>query len=129
MTVSVLKNVKELHGFGVHHLYGEYPNFPEVMPFIMVDHDDQTLSFKIQNGPVKVVGINGCQVDCIVEAAIKMIEGFDAMAPCRENQMAIDGLKFALDAMAIRTMRRIKEQTEGTPVEKPIEDPVTVPAE
>ena len=42
--------------------------------FVYVRHDVNSLSFTIQNGPVKESGVNGCQVDTVIEAAKTILE-------------------------------------------------------
>ena len=37
--------------------------------FVYVRHDVNSISFTIQNGPIKEVGVNGCQVDTLIETA------------------------------------------------------------
>lgn len=49
-----------------------------------------------QRGPVKENGVNGCQVDTLIEAAKAIIEGFNKMAPFHENSLAVTKLDEAL---------------------------------
>ena len=81
--------------------------------FIYVRHDVNSLSFTIQNGPVKEQGINGCQVDTIIEAAKLIIEGLNKNFPCRENAMAITKLDEALMWLEKRTKDRENRNVEG----------------
>jgi hypothetical protein len=71
--------------------------------FIYVRHDVNSLSFTIQNGPIKENGVNGCQVDTIIEAAKIIVEGLNKKFPCRENACAITKLDEALHWLAART--------------------------
>ena len=82
--------------------------------FIYVRHDVNSISFTIQNGPVKEVGVNGCQIDTIVEAAKTIIEGLNKNFPSRENAMAITKLDECLMWLDKRTKDREKRQVEGT---------------
>jgi hypothetical protein len=82
--------------------------------FIYVRHDKNSLSFTLQNGPVKEVGVNGCQVDTVIEAAKVMLEGFQKSFPCRENAVAITKLDEALMWLEKRKKDREKRQVEGT---------------
>ena len=50
----------------------------------------------LQDGPIKEVGINGCQIDDIIEWAKARIEFFNSKFPCRENSMIITKLDEAL---------------------------------
>ena len=74
---------------------------------ISIDDDQNMISFKIQNGPIKENGVNGCQVDEIVIAAREIIAGLNAKFPCRENSCAITKLDEAI--MWLRERKRIRE--------------------
>lgn len=81
--------------------------------FIYVRNDKNSLAFTLQNGPIKEVGVNGCQVDTIIEAAKKMLEGLNAKFPCSENDGAIHCLNTALDCLALRKKNREARGVEG----------------
>lgn len=81
--------------------------------FIYVRHDVNSLSFTIQNGPIKEKGINGCQVDTIIEAAKVILEGLNKQFPCRENACAITKLDEALHWLEHRKKEREKRGVEG----------------
>ena len=97
-------------GSMIYHLFDQ-----QIRPFnyIYVRNDVNSLSFNIQNGPVKEVGVNGCQVDTIVEAAKIIIEGLNKNFPCRENSMAITKLDEALMWLNKRKQDRINREVEG----------------
>jgi len=88
----------------------------EVRPnnFIFVRHDKNSLSFTLQNGPIKEVGVNGCQVDTVIEAAKLILEGLNKNFPCRENSVAITKLDEALMWLEKRTKDRTDRSVEGT---------------
>jgi hypothetical protein len=88
--------------------------------FIYLRKDKNSLSFTLQNGPIKEVGVNGCQIDTLIEAAKLIVEGLNAKFPCRENAMAITKLDEALMWMRERTRRRNKIGIEGTSKEASI---------
>ena len=131
MALETLKDVKKLGQFDVvvmDELREKYPEkFNEsgamdykwfeadIRPhnFVYVRHDVNSISFTIQNGPVKENGVNGCQVDTIVEAAKKIIEGLNTKFPCRENSMAITKLDECLMWLDKRTKDRVARQVEG----------------
>ncbi|MBP9693186.1 MAG: hypothetical protein KBE16_00550 [Alphaproteobacteria bacterium] len=71
------------------------------------------MSFNIQNGPVKENGVNGCQVDTIIEAAKVILEGLNKEFPCRENATAITKLDEALLWLLKRKLDREKRNVEG----------------
>lgn len=81
--------------------------------FIYIRHDKNSLSFTIQNGPIKENGVNGCQVDTIIEAAKLILEGLNKNFPCRENACAITKLDEALMWLDKRTKDRNKREVEG----------------
>ena len=81
---------------------------------IYVRHDVNSLSFTIQNGPIKENGVNGCQVDTIIEAAKVIIEGLNTKFPCRENAMVITKLDEALLWSMKRKLDREARNVEGT---------------
>lgn len=88
----------------------------EVRPhnFIYVRNDKNSISFTIQNGPVKEVGVNGCQVDEIIHTAKLILEGLNKNHPCRENASAITKLDEALMWLNKRTEDRNARGVEGT---------------
>lgn len=68
----------------------------------------------LQDGPIKEVGVNGCQIDDIIEWAKARIEFFNSKFPCRENSMIITKLDEALLWSMKRRVDREKRQVEGT---------------
>jgi len=97
-------------GSMIYHLFDE-----QIRPFnfIYVRHDVNSISFNIQNGPIKEKGLNGCQVDTMIEAAKIMIEGLNKNFPCRENSMAITKLDEALMWLLKRKADRTSRDVEG----------------
>lgn len=132
MALETLKGVKNIGGFNVvvmDELREKYPDkFNEsgamdyqwfekdVRPhnFIYVRHDVNSISFTIQNGPVGEKGVNGCQVDTIIEAAKVILEGLNKQLPCRENSVAITKLDEALLWLMKRRHDRHIRGVEGT---------------
>lgn len=132
MALETLKHVNYIGGFRVicmDNLRDMYPEKfnpsgsmdyqwfeKEVRPhsFIYVRHDKNSLSFTIQDGPVKEKGLNGCQIDTIIEAAKIMLEGLNDKFPCRENSLAITKLDEALQWLEYRKRDREKRGVEGT---------------
>lgn len=82
--------------------------------FIYVRHDKNSLSFTLQDGPVKEKGVNGCQVDTLIEAAKTMLIGLDSKFPCEDNKNAIAHLFSALACLEQRTLDREARGVEGT---------------
>lgn len=129
MALETLKNVKEIGGFQVrtdrdiqrifhngNRRLLEAPNWEEWRSKhpIIVDHLSNTISFKIQNGPIKEVGVNGCQVDTLIHAAMEILKGLNDQFPCKENEAAIDYLFDAITELENRKKDREQRGVEGT---------------
>ncbi len=132
MALETLKNVKEICGFKVivmDDLREQYPEkFNEsgamdyqwfekdIRPnhFVYVRNDKNSISFTLQLGPVKERGLNGCQVDTVIETAKIILEGLNKQFPCRENAIAITKLDEALHWLEHRKKDREKRNVEGT---------------
>jgi len=88
----------------------------EIRPhnFIYIRHDVGSISFTIQSGPVGEVGVNGCQIDEMIQVAKTMLEGLNKDLPCRENSVAITKLDEALMWLKKRKANRLARRVEGT---------------
>jgi len=131
MALETLRGVMDLGGFGIVVMDELREKFPEkfnesgamdykwfeaeIRPkcFIYVRNDVNSIAFTIQNGPVKEFGVNGCQVDQIIEAAKKILEGLNKNVPSRETSSAITKLDEALMWLDKRTKDRIARGVEG----------------
>ena len=80
--------------------------------------DKGSISFTLQTGPIKEVGVNGCQIDALIIMARDIIKYFNDQYPCQENILALEALTVALKELDRRTQRREREKTEGTNQEK-----------
>lgn len=80
---------------------------------IYVDHVVNMISFRIQNGPINEVGVNGCQVDELIEAAKMIIAKLNDRYPCTENEKCIGALDIALSWLKLRKLNRLKRGVEG----------------
>jgi len=132
MALENLNGVSEIGGFGVVIMDTLREKFPEkfnesgamdykwfeaeIRPtnFIYVRHDKNSLSFTLQNGPIKEVGVNGCQIDTVIETVKVVLEGLNAKFPCQENAYAITKLDEALHWLNARKVNREKRGVEGT---------------
>lgn len=113
MALETLKGVTEIGEFKTL----ETTSIPEVGTVyspVVIDHGANILSFKIQNGPIKENGVNGCQVDTVIEAAKIILEGLNKQFPCRENSLAITKLDEAILWLGKRKADREKRGVEGT---------------
>jgi len=131
MALETLKGIKKIGAFGVVVMDELREKFPEkfnasgvmdyswfekdIRPenFVYVRRDVNSVSFTIQNGPVKMVGVNGCQVDTVIEAAKLILEGLNKAFPCRENSVAITKLDEALMWLDKRKRDREARGVEG----------------
>jgi len=131
MALETMKDVKEIGGFKViimDELKKLYPDKfnesgsmdykwfeAEIRPknFIYVRHDKNSISFTIQNGPIKENGVNGCQVDTLIEAAATIIEGLNDKFPCDENEKALNHLASAINSLKERKINREARGVEG----------------
>jgi len=132
MALETLKGVEKIGGYGVvvmddlKKIYPEKFNESgamdwiwfesEIRPkyFIYIRHDKNSLSFTLQNGPVKIGGHNGCQVDQVIAAAKLILEGLNRNLPSRETSIAITKLDEALMWLEKRTKDREARGVEGT---------------
>ncbi len=67
-----------------------------------------------QDGPIKVYGVNGLQVDDVIGAALAKLEVFYVTLPSGETALAIDYLRRALAVLEMRTKDREARKVEGT---------------
>lgn len=109
MALETLEGIKKIGKFDV---TGGVSNFGKERP-VFIHHETNQISFQIQNGPVNEVGLNGCQVDTVIEAAKIMLEGLNKKFPCRENSAAITKLDEALHWLDHRTKDRESRGVEG----------------
>lgn len=79
--------------------------------FILVTEDG--VFFKGQRGPIKDVGVNGCQIDDLITFALGTIRTFNMKFPCRENSLAITDLESALNWLERRKRDREDRGVEG----------------
>lgn len=108
---NILKNIKNnIGGFQVivmDELRDKYPdkfnesgsmNYQwfekEIRPryFIYVRQDVNSISFTLQNGHMKEVGINGCGIDTLIHAAIMLLEESNKQLPRSHFTKAIETL-------------------------------------
>lgn len=80
---------------------------------IYVDHRLNMISFRIQNGPIKEVGKNGCQVEDMVAVAKHIVEKLNDKFPCQENAEMLFHLRKAIAWSKQRTLNREKRNVEG----------------
>ena len=75
---------------------------------------DDFIQIKFQEGPVGDVGINGAQIEDVINVLVSRLESFQAKAfKCRENALAITKLEEARLWLYERTRRRQEQGVEG----------------
>ena len=132
MALKTLENVKKIGEFNVivmDKLRDEMPELfnedggmdwkyfeKNIRPnnFVYVRNDKNSLSFTIQDGPVKEAGRNGCDVMTVIEAAKIMLEGLNEQVRCRETSIMITKLEECLLWGMKRKMDREQRNVEGT---------------
>ena len=72
-----------------------------------------SITFRIQNEPIKEVGVNGCQIEELGKVWLKLIQTFNKQFPCRENSLSITKIQEALMWQNERTKDREKRGVEG----------------
>lgn len=72
------------------------------------------LHVKFQSGPVKDHGVNGVQVEDVLNIALDRIRFLNAKQSCRENACAITNIEQGLHWLEARTAKRQKLGVEGT---------------
>lgn len=110
MALETLKGIKQIGGYDV---TGGVSNFGKERP-IFIHEETNQIAFQIQNGPIKEAGVNGCQVDTLIETAKLMLEGLNEKFPCDENAEAIVKLDAALAWLEERKADRVARGVEGT---------------
>ena len=77
-------------------------------------HDGSNLiSYKIQNGPIKENGVNGCQVDTMVATVIRMIQELNRKFPDECNNHALNNFVSGLGWLKQRKINREARGVEG----------------
>lgn len=117
MAIKTLAGVTKIGGYDVRHSIADKNQLAHRrdIGFVEVCGNAHTITFQLQDGPVKEGGVNGCQVDTILEAVVLMIEGLNA-APhnVMENDKAVLHIKEALLWLDKRKRDREKRDVEGT---------------
>lgn len=76
--------------------------------------EEPHIRLKFQLGPVKEVGVNGCQMEDILDICITRLKGFQrGKFKCRENALALTKLQEAKHWLCHRTAGRVARGVEG----------------
>lgn len=119
MALETLKGVSQIDGFDVLEIQNrispeEYAAALKAGKYVCVNHGVNSIAFTLQKGPVKESGVNGCQVDTLIEAARIILEKLNDRHSCPENNMAIASLNDAIGFLKARKLNREKRGVEGT---------------
>ena len=106
MALETLKGVEKIGGFPAKRIDWKRQEGNEEY-HIDISDEANAITFYIQNGPIKENGVNGCQVDTVIETAKLIVENLNKNFPCRENALAITKLDEAL--MWLRERKRDRE--------------------
>lgn len=131
MTLKYVADIQEIDGFKVINMDTIKESKPELFNesggmkwkiferdirpnhFVYMRPEIGSISFQIQDGPIKEVGLNGCQVDTIIAFATTLLESFNKQFPCRENSLAITKLQEAYFWLKARKKDREARGVEG----------------
>ncbi len=119
MALEVLKGVEEIGGFKIVRVkppemsWDDFDKTRDEFP-INITERMNTISFRIQNGPVKEVGVNGCQIVTLIEAARVLIEKHNEKFPSMHNISAMHHLELAIFSQERRAQSRGSQGVEGT---------------
>ena len=109
MALETLKEVFKIGDFGITRV--DWRQNAE--NFIEINDNHNAITFKLQSGPIQEHGVNGCQVDTIIEAAMMILDGLSEQVECIETDMASTHLEIALMWLAIRKRDRMRRGVEG----------------
>lgn len=84
------------------------------VPEFLKNNDVGHISFKKQVGAIKEHGVNGLQIDDLIELSKNIIQSLNEKFPCRENSMVITKLDEAQLWLHKRKIDREKRNVEGT---------------
>ena len=118
MALRTLKGIEKIGGFGVTRgkpediSWDDYDKTRKDFP-IHISDKINSISFKLQDGPVGESGVNGCQVDTIIEAAYIIIKGLNEKLHSTYNLEAMACLDSALTCLASRKHDRMIRGVEG----------------
>jgi len=110
VALETLKKISHINGHEIKRVKWNQP----LDNHIEVNDEGNAITFKIQKGPIKENGVNGCQVDELVSAALLIVKGLNKKFPCEENVRALGCLYSAQTWLQQRTLNRKARGVEGT---------------
>ena len=91
---------------------------------IQINDVHNSLTVKLQAGPIKENGVNGCQVDVLFHILRGIFSTFQRNYPCPENSQILEHIGASIELLEERTKRRTKAGTEGTNAEETFDEPI-----
>lgn len=91
--------------------------FPRTSAFVQEQkgqYGPKRVFFMLQDGPIKEHGVNGAQIDAVLEFVRNTIARFHDAVPCRENAIVLTKIDEALLWLWKRKSDREKRNVEGT---------------
>lgn len=117
MALETLNGITEIGGVKIVHLPKSIPReeYLELIKesFIIHGEDNNTITFKIQNGPIGEVGVNGCQVTDMLAVIQRIYQELDNKFHCHENEMTVLSCGQGLAWQNARTKNREARGVEG----------------
>lgn len=110
MALEVLRGLDSIRGEGINHVGASKDGWGK---HIIINHEENMISFRIQKGPIGEVGKNGCQVVDIIAGALEIIDGLNILYPSDDNTATIVDLKSAIEWQDKRTKDREQRNVEG----------------
>jgi len=111
MALEVLKGVEEIGGFKIVRVkppemsWDDFDKTRDEFP-IHITERMNTISFRIQNGPIKEAGVNGCDIATLIDAARVLIEKHNEKHPHMYNISSMHYLDQAIRYQELRTQER-----------------------
>lgn len=87
---------------------------PEYIKVEPVESGGIDVTFRLQSGPRKEIGVNGCKASLIILFVKRFIEIMQSRIPCQENAQTRAHLKQALAWQYQRDKDRSKRKVLGT---------------
>lgn len=112
MALETLKDIPSVNGHKIHRVSWNQPEGNH----IEINDEGNAITFKIQDGPIKEKGHNGCQVDEIISTALLMVKGLNKKFPSEFNVKAMSSLYEAYSWLQQRKIDRERRGVEGTNV-------------
>jgi hypothetical protein len=106
--LSTLRHLNDINGFRINRNGGGFNTY------VRISDKDNVIAFRLQDGPTKDVGLNGCSLNTVISAVRQILEGLNDLTPCEENSKAIEHLKSAYIELEKRKLDREKRGVYGT---------------